>query len=111
MKSSGSKKITIGAWALLLSVFALYAPTSAHAVTTPSQYCATVAGCEILNVVGGGSTVMPGSKYAALIIHYCKSGRYTAIELLVASDVDSDRTLGTFVAPAITAETMCPRLP
>ncbi|MDD5585807.1 MAG: hypothetical protein PHY92_02485 [Alphaproteobacteria bacterium] len=114
MKSFGSKKVAVGAQALLLSVFVLYAPTSAHAVTTPSQYCATVAGCEILNVIGGGVAAPDptSSSLSFLVVHYCKNMAYKAMPVR-EHNWNFDIYLGSYTAVPMpfTAATLCPILP
>lgn len=60
---------TITALASLVVATAFAAPASAQ---TPGQYCATVSGCEILDVTGGGGTA---GTYAPTLVKYCKNSK------------------------------------
>lgn len=115
MKVLGSKKLSfVVRVTALFCAFVLYAPVSAHAVTTPSKYCSTVSGCEILNVTIGGIAIQ-GGIYNNALISYCKNYEYRSIPVEYGRNATYSYTLateaGTAVSAPFTSASLCPYLP
>lgn len=68
-----------GMTVLVAVILFFAAPASAQ---TPGQYCKTVSGCEVLDVVAAGGYGATSNSYPAVLLKYCKNGKLNILPLL-----------------------------